>query len=87
MSLRGPKGRSNPGGIIMDNEVFQQLVLEKLEILTRGQKRLEDRVANLEAGQKKLEKGQKQIRKELRFVWDDIKKLDNRIAKLEETNV
>ena len=71
----------------MDNEVFQQLVLEKLEILTRGQKRLEDRVANLEAGQKKLEKVQKQIRKELRFVWDDIKKLDNRIAKLEETNV
>ncbi|MDN5313553.1 MAG: hypothetical protein PWQ68_2527 [Thermoanaerobacteraceae bacterium] len=40
--------------------------------LKEGQKRLEERQAN-------LEEGQKEIRKEIKFIWDDIRKLDNRL--------
>ncbi|MDN5303081.1 MAG: hypothetical protein PWQ60_2595 [Thermoanaerobacteraceae bacterium] len=59
--------------------------------LKEGQKRLEERQAKLEEGQKrleerqvKLEEGQKEIRKELKFIWDDIKKIDNRLIAQEK---
>jgi exonuclease VII small subunit len=45
-----------------------------------GQKRLEDRIINLEKGQKKLEKGQQDIKRQLKFIWEDIARLDNRIS-------
>ncbi|MCM8710494.1 hypothetical protein M2651_05575 [Clostridium sp. SYSU_GA19001] len=48
--------------------------------LEKGQAKLEAGQAKLEAGQAKLEKGQQEIKAELKFMWDDIKKLDNRLS-------
>ena len=61
----------------MDDIKFKELVLQQLRILTEGQ-------AKLEAGQAKLEAGQKAIRNELKYVWEDIKKIDNRLSAQEE---
>jgi len=81
----------------MTNEEFQKLVLEKLGgiegridtlegrlgNLEEGQIKLEGRLNNLEEGQRKLEKGQEDIKRELRYIWDDIKRIDNRLEKQE----
>jgi len=67
-------------------EVLKQ-ILNKLESLEQGQQEIRADVADLkagqaklEAGQKKLEQGQREIRKELKFIWEDIKKIDNRLT-------
>lgn len=60
----------------MTNEEFQKIVLQELKTLKEGQQKLEE-------GQQKLEEGQKEIRKELNFVWEDIKRIDNRLEKQE----
>lgn len=54
----------------MDDIKFKELVLQQLRILTEGQA--------------KLEAGQKAIRNELKYVWEDIKKIDNRLSAQEE---
>lgn len=53
----------------MTNEEFQKLVLEKL--------------TSLENGQTELRMGQEEIKRELKFVWEDIKRLDNRLERQE----
>jgi len=68
----------------MDNEQFQRLVLEQLKILMDGQKSLEKGQESLVKGQAALEKGQIEIKNELKFIWDDIKKIDNRLSAQEE---
>ena len=52
----------------MSNEEFQKIVLEKLENLEDGQKRLETRQGTLEEGQRRLEAGQDKITEDLRAV-------------------
>jgi uncharacterized coiled-coil protein SlyX len=71
----------------MDNEKFQELVLQQLKSLTEGQSRLEDRMSRLEATQQKqghdiltIKKDVKELKSEVRYVWDDIKKLDTRLT-------
>ena len=54
------------------------------EQLVQGQKQLEQGQKRLEQGQKRLEQGQEDIRSELRYIWDDIKKIDARLTKQEE---
>lgn len=54
----------------MDSEQFQKIVLEQLKMLTDGQKT--------------LEQGQKEIKNELKYMWDDIKKIDSRLSSQEE---
>jgi predicted nuclease with TOPRIM domain len=75
----------------MENEKFQELVLQQLKILTDGQHRLEsrltsveDRIISLEKGQQELFDGQKKIENQLDHIWKDIKKLDDRISRQEE---
>ena len=74
----------------MTNEEFQKIVLQELKTLKEGQQKLEEGQQKLEEGQQKLEEGQqkleegqKEIRKELNFVWEDIKRIDNRLEKQE----
>lgn len=81
----------------MTNEEFQRIVLRELKGLKKdvgglekgqqnleeGQRNLEKRQGNLEDGQKRLEKGQREIKRELSFIWDDIKKIDNRLEEQE----
>lgn len=57
-------------------EVGQQQLVERV-----GE--LEKRQENLEIGLRDLGKGQREIKKELGFVWDDIKKIDNRLEEQE----
>jgi len=54
-------------------EILKQ-ILGELNSLKQGQDRLE-------AGQKGLEKGQREIKSELKYIWDDIKKIDARLTK------
>ena len=48
--------------------------------LKAGQARLETDVAGLKAGQAKLIVGQKDHQKQLKYVWKDILRLDNRLT-------
>lgn len=61
----------------MDNEQFQSIVLEQLKTLTDGQKMLEQ-------GQKEIRQDVREIKNELEYIWDDIKKIDNRLSTQEE---
>ncbi|MBO8128560.1 MAG: hydrolase [Peptococcaceae bacterium] len=62
-----------------------QAALEKGQaVLEKGQATLEKGQAALEERLIRLENGQKKIRKELCYIWDDIKKLDNRLTNQEE---
>ena len=56
----------------MDDEKFQELVLQQLAALAGGQQ-------SIETGQVKLQKGQNEIKLELRGIWEDIKRLDKRL--------
>lgn len=68
----------------MENEKFQELVLQQLKILTDGQHRLESRLTSVEDRIISLEKGQQEIKSELKYIWEDIKKIDARLTKQEE---
>lgn len=59
---------------IKENQIQTNQRLDKLE---KGQ-------TTLEIGQTKLEQGQQEIKRELRYMWDDIKRLDSRLAKQEK---
>ena len=86
------------GGIRMTNEEFQRIVLEELSGLREGQRSLEEGQSKLEEGQTRLELRQgklesrqnsmekdiKEIKNVQKFMWEDIKKLDNRLGKQEE---
>jgi uncharacterized phage infection (PIP) family protein YhgE len=61
-------------------EQGQQEIRADIADLKAGQAKLEAGQAKLEAGQRKLEQGQREIRKELKFIWEDIKKIDNRLT-------
>jgi len=43
-----------------------------------------EKVTGMEGDIKDLKQGQQDIRKELRYIWDDIKKLDERLTGQEE---
>ena len=60
----------------MTNEEFQKIVLEEFQ-------KLNEKVGNLDGKVDNLEQGQKEIKQELNFMWDDIKRIDNRLAKQE----
>jgi hypothetical protein len=51
----------------MENEKFQELVLQQLKILTDGQHRLESRLTSVEDRIISLEKGQQEIKSELKY--------------------
>lgn len=53
----------------MTNEEFQRTVLEEL-------RKLNGKVDN-------LEKGQEDIKRDQKYMWEDIKKIDNRLEKQE----
>jgi len=57
---------------------------ERLDRVEQGQQEFRQevntRLSSLEAGQKKLQKDVTTIKKEVSAVWDDIKRLDNRLA-------
>ena len=62
----------------------------KVDNLEQGQKSLQDDVSGLKEGQKNLEgevKGIKKVLREIKrdqkFMWGDIKRIDNRLAKQE----
>ncbi len=72
-------------------KVLQQILAE-LKELRQGQEALRADVTGLQEGQARLEKGLKRlengqaaIRKEIKAVWQDIKKLDDRLEKQEKT--
>ncbi|MGI6648334.1 MAG: hypothetical protein ACOX5W_04520 [Bacillota bacterium] len=54
----------------MDNGKFQELVLQQLQTLAEGQKLLQADVTS--------------IKNELRYVWEDIKRIDKRLSTQEE---
>lgn len=54
----------------MENEKFQEAVLQQLQILINGQRN--------------LEKGQQDIKNQLKYMWEDIRKLDNRLINIED---
>jgi hypothetical protein len=56
--------------IAMDNGKFQELVLQQLQTLAEGQKLLQADVTS--------------IKNELRYVWEDIKRIDKRLSTQEE---
>lgn len=78
----------------MDNEKFQELVLQQFQAITgelkaliEGQKDfqkdvqgLKMDVQGLKSGQGKLQKDVTSIKTELGYVWDDVKKLDSRLS-------
>lgn len=71
----------------MTNEEFQRIVLEQLQTLNtsvsdlkEGQISLEKGMTKLEARQANVEKGQESILTQLRYVWEDIKRIDDRLA-------
>ncbi|SHJ99584.1 hypothetical protein [Paramaledivibacter caminithermalis] len=81
----------------MSSELLYQILNELKTIksdisdLKTGQSKLEKGMTNLEKGQAKLEKsvanlekGQQEIKKEISFMWEDIKRLDNRLTKQEQ---
>jgi uncharacterized protein YoxC len=68
----------------MDNEKFQELVLQQLQAL-------QSQVSGLSEGQKFLKQGQQAlqddvtaIKSQLRYVWEDIKRIDKRLSNQEE---
>ncbi len=67
----------------MTNEEFQRIVLEKLSNLESDVGGLKTDVGSLKSDLGSLKEGQKGIRKELRFVWDDLKRIDRRLEKQE----
>ena len=54
----------------MDNEKFQELVLQQLKALTEGQTNLEAGQTKLEARQANLEAGQERIEKRLNTIYE-----------------
>lgn len=54
----------------MDTKEFQELVLQQLQ--------------NLTIGQRNLEKGQQDIKNQLKYIGDDIRRLDNRLSNIED---
>jgi hypothetical protein len=54
----------------MDTKEFQELVLQQLQ--------------NLTIGQRNLEKGQQDIKNQLKYIGDDIRRLDNRLINIED---
>lgn len=58
-------------------EQILKQILEKLNSM-------ETDIKELKAGQAKLEQGQQEIKSVLKFMWDDIKKLDNRLSQQED---
>lgn len=60
----------------MTNEEFMRIVLDKLSNLEEGQTSLEQNFV-------KLEEGQEEIKKELKYIWDDIKRIDQRLSQQE----
>ena len=54
----------------MENEKFQEAVLQQLQILINGQR--------------KIEEGQQDIKNQLKYMWEDIRKLDNRLINIED---
>jgi len=82
--LGGIEGRIDTLEGRLGNLEEGQIKLEgRLNNLEEGQIKLEGRLNNLEEGQRKLEKGQEDIKRELRYIWDDIKRIDNRLEKQE----
>ncbi len=62
----------------MDNEKFQQVVLEKLEALTDGQKRLEDRMTGIESEVSNL-------KNQVTGIDSKVTGFDSRLGSLEES--
>jgi hypothetical protein len=54
----------------VEKEKFQEAVLQQLQILINGQRN--------------LEKGQQDIKNQLKYMWEDIRKLDNRLINIED---
>lgn len=61
-------------------QAFRQEMRQELQQVNK-------RLDKLEQGQKKLQKDVTTIKKELSAVWDDIKRLDNRLSAQEERAV
>lgn len=70
----------------MTNEEFQRIVLEEFKgikedigAIKEDVEGLKEDVGGLKKDVEGLKKGQREIRRELGFVWDGIKKIDNRL--------
>ncbi|MDQ4678717.1 hypothetical protein [Stenotrophomonas maltophilia group sp. RNC7] len=56
----------------MENQISQQILSEI--------QNMNQRLDKIGGGQARLEAGQEVIQRELKFVWEDIRKIDNRLT-------
>ncbi|MBE0466174.1 MAG: hypothetical protein IBX71_02985 [Candidatus Desulforudis sp.] len=68
-------------------QILDELKSQREELKSQGQRleRVGKGQEELRQGQRRLEKGQEEMRTELRFIWDDIRKIDKRLSVQEET--
>ncbi|MCL6479478.1 MAG: hypothetical protein K6T65_13915 [Peptococcaceae bacterium] len=64
----------------MNSEKFQELVLQQLQSLAETQTRFESALNQQGQDIASIKKDIKDIKSELGYVWDDIKKIDNRLT-------
>ncbi|NPV27051.1 MAG: hypothetical protein HPY81_06280 [Firmicutes bacterium] len=67
----------------MDNEKFQELVLQQLKMLSEGQNMLIHRVGTLEQGQNLLAANLMETQKNVKELTTQVGKLENQMARLE----
>lgn len=62
----------------------EEKILVILEQLQEGQKKTDERLDRIEVDIKGLKKDTKEIKRNLNYVWDDIKRIDDRLQVQEE---
>ncbi len=65
-------------------EKGQTDIVKRLDTLENGQTTLDKRMGTLERGQRRMQKDASEIKLQLRGVWDDILRLDNRLIEQEK---